>query len=145
MLIDNFALEITREIEVGINNFLAKSIKYSPFKIFYNLFKKGNTKLMDDIRHYVAKDILHILENSHDFNIDDCSNNDYYLLPYGEELLKSYEELGKDIFRKYIGVKDSFKLVSNKKFRVNFYHLFLNQVKERLKKKNSKTLDDEDI
>tara|TARA_Y100000389_G_scaffold32720_2_gene27856 strand:- start:5246 stop:5659 length:414 start_codon:yes stop_codon:yes gene_type:complete len=129
MIVKDFSLEVTREIEIGINNFLKKSIKYTPFKLFYTLFKKSYPKLINEIRHYVAGDIENILTNYEDFHIDDLSNNDYDLSQKGELLLECYENLGKELFERHLTVKKAFNLISKPNFRHEFYNVFLEEVK----------------
>jgi len=132
MIIKDFSLEIVREIEIGINNFLKKSIKYSPFTLFYKLFKKSYPKTIHDIRHYVANDIEDILRNYENFDMDELSNETYDLSPNGEFILECYEKFGKEIFEKHLTVKKAFNLISKAEFRQEFYDLFLNDIKKIL-------------
>jgi hypothetical protein len=137
MIIRDFSLEIVREIEIGINQFLAKSIKYSPFSLFFKLFKKSYPKLINDIRYYIAQDIEYIIKDNDNFNMNDISNKDYDLSLKGEELLESYKKLGSDIFKKHLSVKKSFKLISNLDFRQKFYTFFLNEVNKIIDNNNN--------
>ncbi|MDA7705367.1 hypothetical protein N8772_02695 [Rickettsiales bacterium] len=129
MIIRDFSLEIVREIEIGINNFLKKSIIYSPFSLFFKLFKKSYPQLIHDIRHYISQDIEHIIKNHENFNMDDISDRNYDLSIKGERLLASFEKLGSDIFKKHLSVRKSFNLISKSEFRHEFYEILLSEVK----------------
>jgi hypothetical protein len=130
MIIRDFSLEIVREIEIGFNNFLKKSIKYSPFALFYKLFKKSYPQLINDVRYYIAQDIETILKESQNFEINKITNDNYDLSIQGEKLLEEFQIFGFDIIKKYLTVRKAFKLLSHPEVRTEFYELFLTDIKK---------------
>jgi|TARA_B110000259_G_scaffold49330_1_gene57728 hypothetical protein len=129
MIVKDFSLEIVRELEIGVNTFLKRSIKYSPFKLFYTLFKKSYPKLMNDIRNYISEDIEDILRKYNNFHMNELSNESYDLSQKGEFLLECYEKLGRELFERHLTVKKAFNLISKSSFRQEFYKIFLEEVK----------------
>ena len=130
MIIRDFSLEIVREIEIGFNNFLKKSIRYSPFALFYKLFKKSYPQLINDVRHYIAQDIETILKESENFEINNITNDNYDLSIKGEKLLEEFQIFGLNILKKYLTVRKAFKLISDPEVRSEFYELFLIDIKK---------------
>lgn len=130
MIIRDFSLEVVREIEIGFNNFLKKSIRYSAFALFYKLFKKSYPQLINDVRYYIAQDIETILKESENFEINNITNDNYDLSIKGEKLLEEFQIFGFNILKKYLTVRKAFKLISDPEVRSEFYELFLIDIKK---------------
>ena len=68
--IKNVSLEVRKAVEAGVNNYLDKSIKHAPFKLFYNMFKTKNPKLINEIREFIQYDIQNVIGQVDNFDID---------------------------------------------------------------------------
>jgi hypothetical protein len=120
--------EITKEIvvalEKGVDKHLSKSLKYSPFRLFFNMFRKSNPNLMTQVREYVRQDIEHLFMTIKGYNpVIFIHNNN--ITPEGKQMLKTSYNLGIYILKKKLTVVTAFKAVTNPKVRDDIYHFIL--------------------
>jgi hypothetical protein len=120
-------IEIVKAIEAGVNKHLGNSMLYSPFKVFFNLFKRANPNLMNNIRGRVRNDIYNRLTHISGFNTEVflIDNN---LTDKGHNLLKICYNLGIHFLKKELTVVSAFKVVTNHHFRSHMYNHILDLV-----------------
>ena len=123
----DLSIEIVRAIEAGINKYLNNSIVYSPFKLFYNLFKRANPNAMDSIRGRVRNDIYNRLIRIEGFNFEIfLINNEFTDKSKG--LLKICYNIGIHFLKKELNVVTAFRVISNANFRSHMYNHMLDLV-----------------
>ena len=123
----DFATEIVIAMERGVDKYLAASIKYAPFRIFYNLFKKANPILMDQIRGAVRNDVYNVITAIPGFSFEVFLVDDE-LQPKGKQLLQICYNIGIHILKKQLNVRMAFKVVTNSHVRNQIYSYILNVV-----------------
>ena len=119
--------EIVKAIETGINKYLDQSIKYTPFRLFYHMFRAANPNLMNNVRSHVRNDIYNRVTNINDFDPVVFIKNDV-ITPKGKQLLKISFNIGIHLFKKDLTVVSAFKVVTNANFRNHIYNHLLDVV-----------------
>lgn len=123
----DLAKEIVKAVETGVNRFLKRSIIYSPFKLFYNLFKKSNPKTMDSVRQRVRDDIDSNTKTIENFN-PEIFITGITVLPQGRKLLQRCYEIGLSILKTKLTVVLAFKLIRDAELRDEIYNDVLNDI-----------------
>ena len=123
----DFSVEIVKAIESGINKHLDVSVIYSPFKMFYLLFKKANPALIDQIRGKVRNDIYNKLVQIPGFQFEIFLNNNE-ITSKGGQLLKISYNIGIHILKKQLTVITAFKAITNAHVRNQTYNYILSVV-----------------
>jgi hypothetical protein len=121
--------EIVKAIEIAINRCLDRSIVYSPFRLFYNLFKKSNPKLMEHTRKLVARDILEYLNTIDNFT-PEIFISENTIHPIGKILLQYCYNIGVVLMKKKLTVILAFKVLRNAALRDETYSYVLNEVRK---------------
>jgi len=125
----DFPTEIVKAIEAGVNRHLNNSLVYSPFKMAFNLFKKANPRLMDQIRGIVRNDIHTTLSQIPGYNPGIFLMNDQ-ITPKGKQMLKISYNIGIHLMKKQLNVMMAFKALYNAPVRNQVYTYIL-QVTQR--------------
>lgn len=123
----NLATEIVRIVEAGIDRHLNRSIVYSPFRLFYNLFKKNNPQTMNRVRTMVSDDIGECLNDIKNFDANIFISNDQ-ITPPGTELLRICYNIGINLMKKELTVVMAFKALRSIEVREKVYNYVLEQI-----------------
>ena len=120
----DFGADIVKAIEAGINKHLAKSIKYSPFRLAFNLFKNANPKLMYQIREMVKNDLNNSFVNIAEYDATIfISGTDF--TAKGKQILNIAYNIGIHLLRDQLNVKLAFKALYNNNVRLQIYDYVL--------------------
>lgn len=122
--------ELTKIIEAGIERELNQSVFYSPFRLFYKLFKKANPALIERVREILANDIQDTLINAEGWH-KEVFINEKYLSDAGDLLIKKCYNIGIRLVKKRLSVKLAFKAVINHDLQQEIYNYILSQVKAK--------------
>ncbi len=120
--------EIVKAFEAGIDNYLARSIKYSPFRLFYNMFKRSNPQLVSQVREMFRNDILEKLLEIPDFNPGAFVQGEELTIK-GKKLLQICYNIGIHLLKKRLNVVTAFRVIQNADFRHQIYTYVLQTVK----------------
>lgn len=120
----DFTTEIVRAIESGVNKHLNKSIKYSPFKLAFNLFKNANPKIMYQVRLMVRDDLSNSFLNISDYKPEIFMQNSEFTAK-GQQMLKISYNIGIHLLRDQLNVKTAFKALYNHNVRLQIYDYVL--------------------
>jgi len=123
------SFEIVKAMETGVNRYLNKSIIYSPFRLFYNLFKKANLNLIEQARNMVREDVRRQLDSIENFN-DKTFIEGSTIKPKGMKLLQICYNIGIRLLKEKLTVMTAFKVMRNHELRDEIYNYILNEVKE---------------
>lgn len=116
-------------IEAGVERQLNSSIKYSPFRLFYSLFKKKNPQTIQNIRNMLMRDIEQIISGIDNFNAQVFVKNEA-LNDAGMLLRKRSYNIGIRIVKK-LSVKMAFRAVRDPDLQNKIYNYILKQVKAK--------------
>ncbi len=122
--------ELAKIIEAGIERELNQSVFYSPFRLFYRLFKKANPSLIQRVREILADDIQGTLINAEGWN-KEVFINEKYLSDAGDLLIKKCYNIGIRLVKNRLSVKLAFKVMINRNLQQEIYNYILNQVKAK--------------
>ena len=122
-------------MEAGVNKYLQQSVKYTPFKLFYNIFSRSNPKLMDQVRGTVRNDIYNILANIPAFKFENfiAANEVQHK---GKRLLQISHNIGIYLLKKKLNVRSAFKVVTNYHMRNQVYGYILTAIERSAAKVN---------
>lgn len=121
-------VEIVRALEAGVDKQLNRSFLYSPFRLFYNIFKKNNPQTMDYARQSVRHDVEHILEEIPNFN-SELFIKDGKITKIGRQILQKSYSIGIHILKKKLTVVSAFKALRDNQFRTQIYNYMLSCIK----------------
>lgn len=121
--------EIAKIIESGIEKQLRQSIKYSPFRLFYSLFKKKNPQTIQRIRNMLANDIQATLSDIEKFNVGIFAKNNS-INNTGRVLIKNSYNVGIRLVKK-LNVKMAFRALRDESLQQKIYNYILKQVKAK--------------
>ncbi len=124
----NLQIEIVKALEDGFNKHLNRSIIYSPFRLFFSLFKKSNPKLMERAREIIRKDVLGVLTEITGFDETVFLVKQNQFTPKGKELLKKCYNIGIRILKKDLTVMLAFRAIRDQQLREEIYNNILVQV-----------------
>lgn len=129
--------ELARIIEAGVDRQLNQSIFYSPFRLFYGLFKKRNVHLMNRVREMLLKDIKSNLTRIEGWDQEIFVTNGEFSFE-GKLLIKRSYNVGIRVVKR-LSVKRAFRAFRDRSLQQNIYNYILNQVSQKaeaiLKKK----------
>jgi len=125
----DFPTEIVKAIETGINKHLDSSFKYSPFKLAFNLFKRSNPRLMDQVRGMVRNDIQVTIAQIQGYNPEVFMSGGILTIK-GKQMLKISYNIGIHLMRNQLNVLMAFKALTNSAVRNQIYTYIL-QVTQR--------------
>lgn len=121
--------ELVRMLEKGIEKQLSRSIFYSPFRLFYRLFKRNNPQLIQRVKDSMARDIAEVLSNIEHFNpkifMEMESPTDE-----GRILMKRAYNIGIRVV-KSLSVKLAFKAFQDQSLQQEIYNYILTQTRDR--------------
>lgn len=120
--------EIVKALEDGFNKHLNRSIIYSPFRLFFNLFKKSNPKSIEHAKQIIAEDILEIISAIEGFNESIFLVKQNQFTPKGKELLKKCFNIGIRILKTDLTVMLAFRALRDYALRQDIYNNILEQV-----------------
>ena len=112
--------EIAKIIESGIEKQLRQSIKYSPFRLFYSLFKKKNPQTIQRIRNMLANDIQATLSDIEKFNVGIFAKNNS-INNTGRVLIKNSYNVGIRLVKK-LNVKMAFRALRDESLQQKIYN-----------------------
>ncbi len=122
----NFAKDLTKLIEAGINKHLNSSFLYSPLKVAYNIFKKSNPNIINQTREYIAQDIEKMLTSIDNYK-ENIFVNQSRLTRKGEMARKIAYNIGINLLKKELNVRTAFKATRNREVREQIYrYIFTN-------------------
>jgi hypothetical protein len=128
MIEKDLFVEVVRLVEAGMNKFLNRSILYSPFRLFFNLFKRHNPRTMDSIREMVRNDVEQVLGNIENFNqVIFVASNGWTMS--GKDFLRSCYNIGINILRKKVTMMMAFKAFRDYELRNEIYNYILEEVR----------------
>ena len=122
--------KIVQALETGFNTHLNRSFLYSPFRLFFNLFKKSNPKLMDGARQVIGEDILEIISALDGFDQSIFLVKQSQLTHKGKELLKKCYNIGIRVLKKDLNITLAFRALRDSELRQEIYQHILEQVQE---------------
>lgn len=128
----DFAREVVRLVELGVNKQINSSITYSPFKLAFNLMKKANPNLMPQIRSIIRDDISKIISDTPEYSQPAFIENDQYTKE-GKIVRKSCYNLGIFLMKKKINVMIAFKMLRNHQLRAEIYEFMLDNIADIFK------------
>ncbi len=120
-------IELVRIIEAGIERQLNCSIIYSPFKLFYFLFKRANLGLYQRIREVLAEDIEKSLLGIAGFSQEIFIQNQE-LTTKGNLLMKRSYNIGIRLIKNQLGVKKAFRVLKDPELQQEVYNYILDKV-----------------
>lgn len=123
----DYSMEIVKAIESGVHKHLDSSITYTPFKLFYAIFKATNPKMMNNVKGVVRNDIYNRVTAIPDFDFNVFING-AELTPKGKQLLQISFNIGIHLLKKDLNVASAFKVVTNAAFRSHIYSYVLDVV-----------------
>ncbi len=126
----NLPTEIVQAMEAGFDKHLNRSITYSPFRLFFNLFKKTNPKLMGNVRQTIREDVLEIISAIDGFDQSIFIVKQNQLTPQGKELLKKCYNIGIRVLKKDLTVILAFRALRDYKLRQETYRYVLEQLQD---------------
>ena len=121
--------EIAKIIESGIEKQLSQSIKYSPFRLFYSLFKKKNPQTIQRIRNMLANDIQESLSSIEGFDATIFTKNNT-MNDTGRLLRKRSYNIGIRLVKK-LNVKMAFRALKDNSLQQKLYNYVLKQTKAK--------------
>jgi len=124
----NLQTDIVQALETGFNTHLNRSFIYSPFRLFFNLFKKSNPKSIDSARQMIGEDVLEIISAIEGFDQSIFLVNQNQLTSKGKELLKRCYNIGIRVLKKDITVSLAFRALRNYELRQEIYRHILEQL-----------------
>jgi hypothetical protein len=124
----NLQTEIVKALEAGFNKHLNRSIVYSPFRLFFNLFKKSNPKSIERVRVMIVEDVLEIISALEGFSEAIFLVKQNQFTPKGKELLKKCYNIGIRILKNDLTVMLAFKALRDSELRQEIYQGVLEQV-----------------
>jgi len=125
----DLSFEIVKAVETGINKYLNRSITYSPFRLFYNLFKKSNPKLIEQVRATVRNDIENILQSITNFKPEFFIEGNA-IRPKGIRLLQICHNIGFKLLKEKLTIITAFKALKNQQLRNEIYSYILGEIEE---------------
>jgi len=128
----NLQTEIVKALEDGFNKHLNRSIIYSPFRLFFNLFKKSNPKSIERAREIIREDVFHIMSEVVGFDESVFLVKQNQFTPKGKELLKKCYNIGIRILKKDLTVMLAFKALRNHELREEIYQDILVQIQNAI-------------
>lgn len=123
----DYSLEIVKAMESGVHKHLDNSIPYTPFKLFYAIFRAANPKIMNNVKGVVRNDIYNKLMSIPGFDFAVFINGSEFTLK-GKQLLKISFNIGIHLLKKDLNVVSAFKMVTNAQFRNHIYAYVLDLV-----------------
>jgi hypothetical protein len=126
----NLQTDIVQALETGFNTHLKRSFIYSPFRLFFNLFKKGNPKSVDRARQIIGEDILEILIAIDGFDQSIFLVKQNQLTPKGKELLKKCYNIGIRVLKNDLTTILAFRALRDYELRQETYQHILEQVQD---------------
>ena len=120
------AAEIARIIEAGINRHLNDSMLYSPFKLFFNLFKKSRPQLINQARSMLKEDISQRFNKIKNFDQNLFINEDRFL-EAGNLLMKKCYNIGIRLLKKDLTIVLAFKALRSQELQWQIYEHILDQ------------------
>lgn len=122
----SFAKELINLVEAGINKHLKSSIKYSPLKIAFGLFKKSNPNTVQQVRAAIIEDCEEMLRNITDYSEKEFLYNGEFTKK-GQMARKIAYNIGINLLKKELNVRTAFKATRNQEVRERIYsYIFLN-------------------
>lgn len=116
--------------EAGIERQLNQSIFYSPFRLFYRLFKKKNPQLIQQIRELLANDIQNELLSLENWDQEIFIKKGGHLSAEGNLLIKRCYNIGIRLVKK-LSVKMAFRALRDRSLQQELYGYILDQTKEK--------------
>lgn len=148
----NLPTEVAHALEAGFNKHLNRSIIFSPFRLFFNLFKKSNPKIMDKVREVIRSDIAQLLGGLENFSEAIFIVKQNQITPAGKEFLTRCYNIGIRLLKKDLTVMMAFKAIRDAELRDQIYGHILEQIQnsafELLNKnltKTTKTLPEDNV
>jgi hypothetical protein len=130
MAVQNLEFKIVQALEDGFNKHLKRSFVYSPFRLFFNLFKKANPKSVEQARQILREDILKIISSIEGFNQAIFLVKQTQLTPKGKEMLKKCYNIGIRILKYELTVTLAFKALRDHNLLQDIYENILKEVQE---------------
>ncbi len=124
----NLQTEIVQALETGFNTHLNRSFIYSPFRLFFNLFKKSNPKSVENARQIIREDIFEIISAIDGFDQSLFLVKQNQLTPKGKELLKKCYNIGIRILKKELTVTLAFRALRDYELLQEVYNHILEEV-----------------
>ncbi|MBL6664440.1 MAG: hypothetical protein ISQ34_01195 [Rickettsiales bacterium] len=121
--------ELAKMLEAGLERQINSSIRYSPFRLFYHLFKKKNPQTIQRVRDMLIADIETSLREIQGFDATIFVQGGEFS-DSGKLLRKRAYNLGIRILKK-LGVKMAFRVVKDAPLQNRLYNFVLNQIKTK--------------
>lgn len=121
--------ELTKMLEDGLERQMNSSIKFSPFKLFYNLFKKKNPQTIQRVKNMLTADIEASLREIENFDAS-AFVKDGEFSNSGKLLRRKAYNIGVKLVKK-LGVKMAFRVVRDPALQNRLYNFILGQIKNR--------------
>ncbi len=122
----SLGFELTKLVEAGINKHLNSSIKYSPLKIAFNLFKKANPNTINQVREIITQDIEEMLINIENYHEDDFVSDGEFTTK-GQMARKIAYNIGINLLKKELNVTTAFRATRSREVRERIYrYIFIN-------------------
>ncbi len=128
-ILKTLSTEIVKALEAGINKQLSRSISYSAFRLFYNLFKRNNPVTIRTAREIAREDIHNSLAQIPNFDFK-MFINDGKINDLGKKLLQKNYNVGINLMKKELNTMSAFKVIINSDFRMQIYNLVLLSVQQ---------------
>ena len=116
--------------EEGIERQLKQSVCYSPFRLFYKLFKKSNPQLIQQVRELLANDIQNTLQSLENWDQEIFIKKGGHLSAEGNLLIKRCYNIGIRLVKK-LTVRMAFRAMKDRSLQQELYGYILDQTKEK--------------
>lgn len=122
--------ELASITEAGIERQLRQSIFYSPFRLFYRLFKNNNPQLIQQVRELLANDIKNTLQSLENWDQEIFIKKGGHLTAEGNLLIKRCYNIGIRLVNK-LSVRMAFRAMRDRSLQQELYSYILDQTKEK--------------
>jgi hypothetical protein len=126
----NLQTEIVQAMEAGFNKHLGRSIIYSPFRLFFALFKKSHPKSVEYARQIIREDVEAIISAIDGFDQSVFIIKQNQFTPKGKELLKKCYNIGIRVLKKDLTVTLAFRALRDYEMRQEIYQHILEQLQD---------------
>jgi hypothetical protein len=128
MIDKELAREAVKAMEAGFYKHLNRSFIYSPFKLFFNLFKKSNQGTIAHAKEVIRQDVQKILQQIDNFEESKFIDDDDKITPIGKKFLQKCYNIGINILKKDLTIGLAFKAIRDHNLRGQIYDNILHSV-----------------